>query len=111
MVREKRIGSVSQIPKGEGRTFEVDGLRLAVFRTQDDGIFATQAECPHRAGPLADGLIGGTTVICPLHDWTFDLRTGVGKECSIQTYPVRVAADGTIIVALEVAAAPVFAGQ
>ena len=110
MVRERRIGSVSQIPKGEGRNFEIDGHRLAVFRTQDDEIFAIQAECPHRAGPLADGLIGGTTLICPLHDWSFDLRTGEGKECRIQTYPVRAAPDGTIIVVLESAAAPAFAG-
>jgi nitrite reductase (NADH) small subunit len=111
MATEKMIGRVSQIPKGEGRNFEIEGLRLAVFRTQEDEILAIQAECPHRAGPLADGLLGGGSVICPLHDWTFDLRTGAGKECNVKTYPVRATADGTIIVALESVVAPVFAGE
>ena len=109
MRTERMIGHVTQIPKGEGRNFEVGGLRLAVFRTQQGEILATQAECPHRAGPLADGLLGGASVICPLHEWVFDLRTGAGKECSIKTYPVRATEDGTILLLLESAAAPVLA--
>ena len=94
---ERAIGRVTQIPKGEGRTFQVNGFPIAVFRTQADEIFATQAACPHRGGPLADGLIGETSVVCPLHDWTFDLRTGAGNECRIKTYPVRITEDGRIL--------------
>jgi nitrite reductase (NADH) small subunit len=92
------VGEVGQLPKGEGRTFEVDGRRLAVFHTRSGEIFATQAQCPHLGGPLADGLIGGTTVICPLHDRLYDLRTGQGPEgeCALRVYPVVVGADGKI---------------
>lgn len=103
---EHRIGRLSQIPLGEGRTFEIAGERVAVFRPrQADGaqrVFATQAECPHRQGPLADGLVGETTVVCPLHDRTYSLEDGhgVNTECQIATYPARVTEDGAILVTL-----------
>lgn len=74
-----------------------------MFHTHAGEVFATQADCPHQNGPLADGLIGGTTVICPLHERAYDLRTGLGLagECAgLQTYPVSVAADGSIWLAL-----------
>ena len=69
-----------QIPVGEGRTFIVGGQPIAIFQTHDGGIYATQPQCPHKHGPLADGLLGGTTLMCPLHDRTFDLKTGCGPE-------------------------------
>jgi nitrite reductase (NADH) small subunit len=93
------IGHVAQIPKGEGRTFEIAGRRIAVFHTHSGEVFATQAECPHLQGPLADGLTGGTTVVCPLHDRTYDLRTGLGlngEATSLQVYPASLAEDGKI---------------
>ena len=93
------IGEVAQIPRGEGRAFAVEGRRVAVFRTQAGEVFATQAECPHLQGPLADGITGGTTVICPLHERAYDLRTGQGLngECSsLRVYPISLGADGKI---------------
>ena len=84
------IGSVDQIPKGEARTFDVNGLHNAVYHTHSGEVFATQPDC-RSGGPLADGLIGGTTVVCPLHDRSFDLRTGknLSGDCTdIRTYPV-----------------------
>ena len=78
MAPEQVIGSIKQIPKGEGRTFEVAGQRVAIFHTRKGDVFAIGASCPHRNGPLADGLTDGTTVICPLHERAFDLRTGAG---------------------------------
>jgi nitrite reductase (NADH) small subunit len=98
MKRQVLVGEVDQLPKGEGRTFAVAGRRLALFRTRSGDIFATQAECPHKGGPLADGLIGGTTVICPLHDRLYDLRTGQGpeSECAIEIYAVSLGGDGKI---------------
>ena len=104
---EHAIGRLSQIPLGEGRTFEVGDERVAVFRARvgngTDAIFATQADCPHRGGPLADGLTGDGVVICPLHDRTYRLRdgSGVNTECRIATFPARVAEDGTILLTLE----------
>jgi nitrite reductase (NADH) small subunit len=55
---------------------------------------------PHCGGPLADGLVGGTTLVCPLHGWKFDLSTGVALmgECGLKTYPVRVDEDGGILI-------------
>ncbi len=92
------IGRISQIPPGEGRNFEVRGVRMAIFHARSGEVFATQAACPHRGGPLADGLIDIATVVCPLHDRIYDLRTGagIGNDCALRTYPVRLAPDGTI---------------
>ncbi len=95
---ETLMGPISQIPLGEGRNFQIGDAEIAVFHTRQ-GIFATQAECPHREGPLADGLIGGTSVICPFHAWKFDLATGEALmgQCGIQTYPVRLSETGEIL--------------
>ena len=93
------LAEATQIPKGEGRTFTIAGRRVALFRTHAGEVFATQAECPHLNGPLADGLTGGATVICPLHERTYDLRTGQGLngECtSLTVYPIRLDVDGKI---------------
>jgi nitrite reductase (NADH) small subunit len=95
--------TLTDIPAGEGRPFEILGQRVAVFRSRTGSVFATQAECPHRGGPLADGLIGGNTLICPLHAWKFDLSTGdalIG-ECGLRTFPARVDESGKIVLSIE----------
>jgi nitrite reductase (NADH) small subunit len=99
---EVTLGSLEAIPFGEGRTFDVGTRRIAVFRTRLGEVYATQAECPHRGGPLADGLLGGTTLVCPLHSWKFDLRTGAAAngECALETYATRVSRSGQLIVDL-----------
>ena len=99
---EVTLGSIDAIPEGEGRTFSVGSRRIAVFRSREGGLFATQAECPHRGGPLADGLLGGSTLICPLHAWTFDLRTGQATtgECGLKTYRTRLSELRQIILDL-----------
>jgi nitrite reductase (NADH) small subunit len=95
-----KIGAVSQIPRGEGRNVEVCGRRIAVFRSRDGRVFATQAECPHRRGPLADGIVGAGQVVCPLHEWRFDLETGSTENgaCPIEVFRVTVDSDGTMMV-------------
>jgi nitrite reductase (NADH) small subunit len=100
---EVKLGPVSTIPPGEGRNFAVCGETIAVFRTRAAGLFATQAECPHRRGPLADGLVGGTTLICPLHSWKFDLATGNAQfgDCGLKTYPVRVDENEEMILTID----------
>lgn len=111
---EHCLGPLSQIPEGEGRTFLVPPggqggapVALAVFHLRDGAVHATQAACPHRGGPLADGLLGGTTVICPLHSRKFDLSTGAALSdgCDITTFPVRVTDTGLIMVDVEPVAA------
>ena len=95
-IGEHALGPAWQIPLGQGRNFLLDGLAIAIFRTREGVLFATQANCPHRGGPLADGLTDGRTVICPLHDRMYSLSTGegIGTDCSVQTYPVRIGKDG-----------------
>lgn len=99
---ELNLGPLSAIPQGEGRSFWAGGEKIAVFYTRTGQVFAVQAECPHKGGPLADGLVGGTTLICPLHAWKFDLVTGdpLMGECGIKTFPVRVDA-GQVFLTVE----------
>ena len=101
---ELTVAPLQAIPPGEGRTFEIAGERLAIFHTRTGEVFATQAECPHKSGPLADGLVGGTTLICPLHTWKFDLRTGESTlgSCGLKTYPARLDDEGRVLVTLTV---------
>jgi nitrite reductase (NADH) small subunit len=100
MTKHVRLGFVSEIPKGEGRTFVVGDARIAVFHGREGRLYATQADCPHRGGPLADGLLGGTTLVCPLHEWTFDLLSGMALNgsCGIRVYPVKQEPDGAVVV-------------
>ena len=98
------LGPVEQIPLGEGRVFKVDGTRVAVFRTRQGEVYATQAACPHRDGPLADGIIGGGQIVCPLHAYKFDLATGkaVGNDCgALRTYTVSVGENEDILLSIE----------
>ena len=63
------LGSIDRIPPGEGQTFLVGEREIAVFRTRDDVVYATQARCPHKAGLLADGMMGdGKIIVLPCLD-------------------------------------------
>jgi nitrite reductase (NADH) small subunit len=65
------------IPLGEGRALAVGPDQVAVFRLRDGTLRALTAVCPHRGGPLADGLLDDDVIVCPLHGYTYDLKTGV----------------------------------
>ena len=95
------LGPIDFIPLGEGRAYTFGGKTIAVFRQRDEHLFATDNACPHKAGPLADGLLGSGKVICPLHMWKIDLETGqcLSEDGAVRTYPVR-AANGRILVTL-----------
>ena len=92
------VGSVDEIPVGEGRTFAVDGDQIAVFRLRDGSLRAIDAVCPHKGGPLADGLADDRVMVCPLHGYTFDMCTGSeagGADMTVRSYAVSVD-DGAI---------------
>jgi nitrite reductase (NADH) small subunit len=74
------LGSVDAIPLGQGRCYVVGNQEIAVFRQRDGVLFAAQNRCPHKQGPLAEGLVGNGRVICPLHAHQFNLETGCGNE-------------------------------
>jgi nitrite reductase (NADH) small subunit len=95
------LGSIDRIPPGEGQTFVVAGHEIAVFRARGaDEVHATQARCPHKAGLLADGIVGDGKVICPLHSYKFDLATGtpLGNVChSLKTYRTEITSDRRVL--------------
>jgi len=77
----------------------LNGKRVALFRVADE-VFALNNVCPHEGGPLADGFVEDDAVMCPLHAWTFDLRTGrviSGGDESAESYPVRVDGDDVMV--------------
>lgn len=86
-----KIGKISDIPEGEGRVFRLNSAEVAIFRLES-GVAAIDNRCPHQSGPLADGIVAGDEVICPLHGHRFNLMTGlsVGDDDKIKTYPVLV---------------------
>jgi nitrite reductase (NADH) small subunit len=97
------LGPVAHIPEGEGRVFRLGEARVAVFRARSGELHATQAECPHRQGPLADGMLGNSVLVCPLHGFRFDLPTGrpLGNDCqALRTYPVELSESGDVLLRL-----------
>lgn len=93
------LGSLDKIPLGQGLSFKVGDHEIAVFRQRDGKLFATQSRCPHKQGPLAEGIVGGGKVICPLHSHKFNLATGEGSEAHecVKTYAVREAAGEILL--------------
>lgn len=95
------LGPVTQVPVGEGRTFAVDDAQIAVFRLRDGSLRALDAVCPHKGGPLADGLADDHVVVCPLHGATYDMCTGAeaGGGDPVRSYSVADV-DGQIQITL-----------
>jgi nitrite reductase (NADH) small subunit len=99
-----KITKAVNIPEREGRTLEIGSRSIALFNLGKRFV-AVENRCPHGGGPLADGIVGGTTVTCPLHNWRVCLDSGqVVKPCSyreyrIKTFDVKVE-DGTILLSL-----------
>jgi nitrite reductase (NADH) small subunit len=97
------LGPVACIPLGEGRLFETGDTLIAIFRARDGRVYATEPWCPHRGGPLIDGIVAAGKVVCPLHGYTFDLATGkpAHNECrAIRTYPVRLTDQDEVLVTM-----------
>jgi nitrite reductase (NADH) small subunit len=87
------IAALSDIPPQGARLVKTPHGCVAVFRTADDQVFALQDRCPHKGGPLSEGIVHGTSVTCPLHAWVFDLNTGQAQgadEGAVVTYAVKV---------------------
>lgn len=95
-----RIGSLGSVPARGARVLELGGVDIAVFRTGDNRVFALRDRCPHRGGPLSQGIVHGARVTCPLHDWVIDLAsgeaTGADRGCTL-TFAVRID-DGEVLV-------------
>ncbi|WP_171208574.1 MULTISPECIES: nitrite reductase small subunit NirD [unclassified Ruegeria] len=93
------IGSLEDVPLRGARLVKTHIGCIAVFRTAEAEVFAATNSCPHKGGPLSEGIVHGQSVTCPLHNWVFDLNTGQAQgadEGRIDTYSVRVE-DGRIL--------------
>jgi nitrite reductase (NADH) small subunit len=90
----KKICLVTDIPVlGSRRVARAQGMDVAVFRNDQDQVFAVLDRCPHKGGPLSQGIVFGTSVACPLHNWTIDLADGCARapdEGCAQKFSVRV---------------------
>lgn len=95
------VGALEDIPPRGARVLKTPAGCIALFRTAGDEVFALDDACPHKAGPLSDGIVHGRSVTCPLHNWVISLETGEAggaDEGRVATYPARVE-DGRILVA------------
>lgn len=93
------IGALDDIPLRGARKIKTHMGCVAVFRTDAEEVFATANTCPHKQGPLNEGIVHGRKVTCPLHNWVFDLETGQAlgaDQGQIDTYPARVE-DGRVL--------------
>jgi nitrite reductase (NADH) small subunit len=96
------LGRIEAVPVGQGRCYLIGSQEIAVFRQRDGRLFASESRCPHRQGPLAEGLVGNGRVICPLHAHQFNLESGTGSEANecVKTYSVQEI-NGSIVLNLE----------
>ena len=87
------IGPLEQIPPRGARLVRTPRREIAVFRTASDDVFALENRCPHRGGPLSEGIVHGRKVACPLHNWIIDLEkgeaTGADRGCA-RRFDVKV---------------------
>ena len=96
------VGRVEDIPRQGARVVNTEDGDIAVFRTAADEIFALRDRCPHKGGPLSQGIVHGKRVACPLHDWKIHLDSGLAvapDEGCAARFPVSVV-DGKILLSL-----------
>lgn len=93
------IGHIDEVPLRGARLVKTHMGCIAVFRTGEAEVFAASNTCPHKGGPLSEGIVHGQSVTCPLHNWVFDLNTGQAQaeEGRIATYPLRLEAGRILI--------------
>jgi nitrite reductase (NADH) small subunit len=103
MIQYFSVAAAESLKPGTGRTVHVRGREFALYNL--DGEFhAIDDLCPHRGGPLGAGLLENGSILCPLHGWSFDLKTGhcrSNPEKPVQSYPVRVE-NGEVQIGLEI---------
>ena len=91
-----KLCTIDELPPGMARPFVVGGTKIAVYRTRDEKVYAVADKCPHKGGPLSDGMLAGDQIVCPLHSYRFDPTSGACDEpsiCAVASYPVDVTDD------------------
>ncbi len=98
-----KVGKFDDIPKLGSRLVKTADGDIAIFRTSEDEIFALRDSCPHKQGPLSQGIVYGKKVSCPLHDWKIHLDTGLAvapDEGCTASFPVKIDA-GIVYISLD----------
>ncbi len=94
------IGTISDIPPRGSRCVNHGDMTIAVFRTGDDRVFALEDKCPHKNGPLSQGIVHDGCVTCPLHNWIISLETGKAQgadEGETRAFPVKLEGDTVLL--------------
>lgn len=94
------VGALEDIPRQGARVVKTAQGCVAVFRTAEDRVFALDDRCPHKGGPLSEGIVHGNAVTCPLHAWVFSLETGAAQgadEGAVNSYPARIEAGRILL--------------
>lgn len=92
-MRWAEIGKMTDIPQRGARVVKASGVCIAVFRTARDEVFALEDRCPHKGGPLSNGIVHGNAVTCPLHNLVIDLSSGASEQGKVEAIPVRISGD------------------
>jgi len=103
-----RVAALDEIPPLGARVVRIAERTIAIFRISDDRVFALLDRCPHRGGPLSQGIVHGDCVTCPLHDWVINLTSGeaVGPdEGATERFPVRLE-DGDVMLGVSAVSSP-----
>jgi nitrite reductase (NADH) small subunit len=101
-----QVGNLEDIPRQGSRVINTAQGEIALFRNVDDQVFALNNRCPHKGGPLAQGIVHGKRVTCPLHSWVIDLDTGAAVAPDVgcaHRHEVRVA-HGVLFLEVEAGA-------
>ncbi|AVW93229.1 nitrite reductase small subunit NirD [Celeribacter baekdonensis] len=96
------IGPLTEIPRQGARCVKNGDMSIAVFRTSHDQVFALEDKCPHKNGPLSQGIVHDGCVTCPLHNWVISLETGAAQgadEGQTATFEIKIE-DGNVLLAL-----------
>jgi nitrite reductase (NADH) small subunit len=99
-LRWVRVARFGEIPRRGARVVRLHDRNIALFRTSADRVFALLDRCPHRGGPLSQGIVHGDCVTCPLHDWVIHLATGEARapdEGNTERFQVRLAGDDVLL--------------
>jgi nitrite reductase (NADH) small subunit len=102
MTQWTEVARLEDIPKLGARVLKTDTMNIALFRTAGDQVFAIKDECPHKQGPLSQGIVHGSSVTCPLHNWKIDLASGQAlgpDEGCAHTFATRIE-NGRVYLAL-----------
>jgi nitrite reductase (NADH) small subunit len=96
----REVGTIGEIPAAGSRVVRTDAGDVAIFRTAEGAVYAIEDSCPHKAGPLSQGIVHGDKVTCPLHNWVIDLATGgvIGPdEGCVRTLPLRLEGERILL--------------